>query len=122
MSADSLHQRFKDGILSKRNSLVLDRPVQRWESGDLICEAKNKHGSATTTTQLNVMCMYNLTRIKNKWNFNMIINNPLNVADKPECGITQTEIEGYQVLVCTANANPKEVSYAQINYVVTLLL
>ncbi|XP_077283136.1 nephrin-like [Arctopsyche grandis] len=86
MSADSLHQRFKDGILSKRNSLVLDRPVQRWESGDLICEAKNKHGSATTTTQLNVMY-------------------------KPECGITQTEIEGYQVLVCTANANPKEVSF-----------
>ena len=31
-------------------------------------------------------------------------------ADKPECGITQTESEGYQVLVCAANANPTEVS------------
>lgn len=63
MNADSLHQRFKDGVLSKRNSLVLDRPVQRFESGDLVCEAKNKHGSSRTTTRLNVMCMYNINII-----------------------------------------------------------
>lgn len=32
-----------------------------------------------------------------------------NVADVPECGIKQTEIDGKPTLVCTAHANPSEV-------------
>lgn len=33
------------------------------------------------------------------------------VPDKPECAITQTDIDGNPALICTANANPKEVTF-----------
>lgn len=32
-------------------------------------------------------------------------------ADKPECGITQTEENGKLILICTANANPTDVDF-----------
>lgn len=35
----------------------------------------------------------------------------VNFPDKPECGITQTELDGSPALVCTAHANPKEVTF-----------
>lgn len=33
----------------------------------------------------------------------------------PECGIKQSEIDGAQVLVCTAHANPTEVNKFTVN-------
>lgn len=73
-------------VLSKTAALNLNYAIQRKDSGLFICEASNKHGSANATTYLNVMY-------------------------KPECGITQSEIDGFQVLICTANANPTEVTF-----------
>uniref|UniRef100_A0A1B6LS03 Ig-like domain-containing protein n=1 Tax=Graphocephala atropunctata TaxID=36148 RepID=A0A1B6LS03_9HEMI len=51
-----------------------------------MCTAYNKHGSNTQTTFFNVLY-------------------------KPECGITQTEVSGKVVLICTATANPAEVDF-----------
>jgi hypothetical protein len=32
-------------------------------------------------------------------------------SDKPECGITQGEVDGKLALICAAHANPKEVDF-----------
>ncbi|XP_050555939.1 hemicentin-1 isoform X6 [Spodoptera frugiperda] len=72
-------------ILSSSNTLLLG-PVQRKDGGNYTCEAYNRHGSVSTSVFLDVMYV-------------------------PECGIKQTDIDGVQVLVCTAHANPSTVSF-----------
>ncbi|CAH1642394.1 unnamed protein product [Spodoptera littoralis] len=72
-------------ILSSSNTLLLG-PVQRKDGGNYTCEAYNRHGSVSTPVFLDVMYV-------------------------PECGIKQSEIDGVQVLVCTAHANPSTVSF-----------
>ncbi|XP_013161702.1 PREDICTED: hemicentin-1 isoform X3 [Papilio xuthus] len=72
-------------ILSSSNTLLLG-PVSRRDGGNYICEAYNKHGSVNTSVYLDVMFV-------------------------PECGIKQIEKDGEQLLVCTAHANPAEVSF-----------
>ncbi|XP_052747843.1 hemicentin-1 isoform X6 [Galleria mellonella] len=73
-------------ILSSSNTLLLG-PVQRKDGGNYLCEAYNRHGSVNTTVFLDVMFV-------------------------PECGIKQIEMDGEQVLVCTAHANPSEVFFS----------
>ncbi|XP_059047752.1 hemicentin-1 isoform X2 [Achroia grisella] len=73
-------------ILSSSNTLLLG-PVQRKDGGHYLCEAYNRHGSVNTTVFLDVMFV-------------------------PECGIKQIELDGEQVLVCTAHANPSEVLFS----------
>ncbi|XP_049882020.1 hemicentin-1 isoform X5 [Pectinophora gossypiella] len=73
-------------ILSSSNSLLLG-PIARKDAGNYLCEAYNRHGSVNTTVLLDVMFI-------------------------PECGIKQIEMDGEQVLVCTAHANPLEVSFS----------
>ncbi|CAG5027639.1 unnamed protein product [Parnassius apollo] len=72
-------------ILSSTNTLLLG-PVTKKDGGNYICEAYNKHGSINTSVFLDVMFV-------------------------PECGIKQSVKDGEQVLVCTAQANPAEVSF-----------
>ncbi|CAK1595229.1 unnamed protein product [Parnassius mnemosyne] len=72
-------------ILSPSNTLLLG-PVTKKDGGNYICEAYNKHGSVTTSVFLDVMFV-------------------------PECGIKQSVKDGEQVLVCTAQANPAEVTF-----------
>lgn len=45
-----------DEVVAKGNSLILNNPVTRGGDGEYVCEATNKHGTATGTTHLNVMC------------------------------------------------------------------
>ncbi|XP_046400693.1 hemicentin-1 isoform X3 [Ischnura elegans] len=73
-------------IVVKGNALVLNYPVPRTDGGEYICEAYNRHGNATIKTHVNVL-------------------------HKPECGITQTEVNGKLVLICRASANPAEVDF-----------
>ncbi|CAH0598757.1 unnamed protein product [Chrysodeixis includens] len=73
-------------ILSSSNTLLLG-PVQRKDGGNYVCEAYNRHGSVNTTVFLDVRFV-------------------------PECGIKQIEMNGDQVLVCTAHANPSQVSFS----------
>ncbi|XP_041986040.1 uncharacterized protein LOC121738194 isoform X2 [Aricia agestis] len=73
-------------VLSSSNTLLLG-PVARKDGGNYVCEAYNRHGSVNTTVYLDVMFI-------------------------PECGIKQIEMDGEQVLVCTAHANPAEVSFS----------
>ncbi|GLV32173.1 neuromusculin [Carabus blaptoides fortunei] len=70
---------------SKGNALMLGA-VSRTTAGNYVCKAFNRHGSTTDKTYLNVMY-------------------------KPECVITQTEYNGNPALVCTAHANPREVTF-----------
>ncbi|XP_060807894.1 hemicentin-1 [Amyelois transitella] len=72
-------------ILSSSNTLLLG-PAQRKDGGNYLCEAYNRHGSVNTTVYLDVLFV-------------------------PECGIKQIEMDGDQVLVCTAHANPEDVSF-----------
>ncbi|XP_071450004.1 uncharacterized protein nrm [Hetaerina americana] len=73
-------------IVVKGKALVLNYPVPRTDGGEYICEAYNRHGNATMKTYVNVL-------------------------HKPECGITQTEVNGKLVLICRASANPGEVDF-----------
>ncbi|KAL4702256.1 hypothetical protein ACJJTC_005492 [Scirpophaga incertulas] len=61
-------------------------PARRQDAGAYVCEAYNRHGAVRATALLDVMFA-------------------------PECGIKRTVINGDQVLVCTAHANPAEVSF-----------
>ncbi|XP_064075313.1 hemicentin-1 isoform X7 [Vanessa tameamea] len=72
--------------LSASNALLLPAAA-RAHAGRYVCEAYNRHGAVNTTVLLDVMFI-------------------------PECGIKQIEMEGDQVLVCTAHANPSEVSFS----------
>ncbi|XP_052742760.1 uncharacterized protein LOC112046705 isoform X2 [Bicyclus anynana] len=72
-------------ILSSSNTLLLG-PVARKDGGNYVCEAYNRHGSINTTVFLDVMFI-------------------------PECGIKQVELDGQPHLLCTATANPSEVSF-----------
>ncbi|XP_049818622.1 hemicentin-1 isoform X3 [Aethina tumida] len=60
--------------------------MKRTDSGAYICEAHNKHGSDTATVYFNVQY-------------------------PPSCTITITEKDGNTALVCTADANPQEVTF-----------
>ncbi|RVE43418.1 hypothetical protein evm_011932 [Chilo suppressalis] len=71
--------------LSSSSTLLLPA-AQRRHAGNYVCEAYNRHGAVTTHAVLDVMFV-------------------------PECGIKRTVINGDPVLVCTAHANPSEVSF-----------
>ncbi|XP_054284692.1 hemicentin-2-like isoform X5 [Macrosteles quadrilineatus] len=75
-----------DSDVVRGNALILNFPMQRHKGGNYVCTAYNKHGSNTQTTFFNVLY-------------------------KPECGITQTEVSGKMVLICTATANPADVDF-----------
>ncbi|XP_046675860.1 hemicentin-2-like isoform X7 [Homalodisca vitripennis] len=75
-----------DPEVIRGNALILNFPLQRHKGGNYVCTAYNKHGSNTQTTFFNVLY-------------------------KPECGITQSEMGGKVVLICTATANPAEVDF-----------
>ncbi|XP_044766559.1 uncharacterized protein LOC123322654 isoform X3 [Coccinella septempunctata] len=61
--------------------------LSRYNSGSFICEASNKHGTAAIKTYFNVQYI-------------------------PECSVTMIQKEGKPTLVCTAMANPQEVSFS----------
>ncbi|XP_063543302.1 hemicentin-2-like isoform X1 [Cydia strobilella] len=73
-------------VLSSSNTLLLGQ-MQRKDAGHYLCEAHNRHGAVSTTVYLDVMFV-------------------------PECGIKQAEVDGEQVLICTAYANPSEVTFS----------
>ncbi|XP_047541252.1 uncharacterized protein LOC125074070 isoform X1 [Vanessa atalanta] len=72
--------------LSASSALLLPAAA-RAHAGRYECEAYNRHGAVRTAVLLDVMFI-------------------------PECGIKQIEMDGDQVLVCTAHANPSEVSFS----------
>ncbi|XP_021920979.1 uncharacterized protein LOC110830403 [Zootermopsis nevadensis] len=67
------------------NALILSS-VSRDSGGNYTCEAFNRHGRITQKTFINVLY-------------------------KPECGITQSGVDGKLALICEAHANPKEVDF-----------
>ncbi|XP_069698098.1 hemicentin-2 isoform X6 [Periplaneta americana] len=73
-------------LVVKGNALILSDPVTRNDGGNYTCEASNRHGKITQKTLINVLY-------------------------KPECGITQGDVDGKLALICTAHANPKEVDF-----------
>ncbi|RZF42221.1 hypothetical protein LSTR_LSTR004370 [Laodelphax striatellus] len=73
-------------VVKGNNALTLNYPVRRRNGGNYVCEAFNRHGNNTIKTFVNVLY-------------------------KPECGITQSEMDGKLVLICTAHANPTEVDF-----------
>ncbi|XP_074027945.1 neuromusculin isoform X7 [Leptinotarsa decemlineata] len=71
--------------IARTEDLVLGA-LTRADSGEYICEASNKHGSRTTQAYINVQYA-------------------------PECSITTVDRDGNPSLVCTAQANPSDVSF-----------
>ncbi|XP_013145690.1 PREDICTED: uncharacterized protein LOC106108902 isoform X2 [Papilio polytes] len=73
-------------VLSSSSTLLLGA-VPRAMAGRYLCQAHNKHGAVSAALYLDVLFV-------------------------PECGIKQIEKDGEQLLVCTAHANPAEVSFS----------
>lgn len=48
--------RRKDRIISRQNVLILSNDVTRADDGIYFCEATNKHGMHSASTQMNVQC------------------------------------------------------------------
>ncbi|KAK9891372.1 hypothetical protein WA026_014616 [Henosepilachna vigintioctopunctata] len=70
---------------SKSDTLQLTS-LTRYDSGSYVCEASNKHGITAVKTYFNVQYV-------------------------PECSVTMIQKDGKPTLVCTAVANPQEVSF-----------
>ncbi|XP_063245039.1 hemicentin-1 [Bacillus rossius redtenbacheri] len=85
---EAQYQWYKEGENStmKGNALNLGFPLKRHHGGNYICEAFNRHGRITDKTFINVLY-------------------------KPECAISQTDMAGKLVLVCTVHANPTDVDF-----------
>ncbi|XP_044729273.1 hemicentin-1 [Chrysoperla carnea] len=73
-------------VIITGNKLIIDQPVPRQDAGNYICEVYNRHGSTASPTVLKVLY-------------------------KPECQISQTVIDGNDVLVCSVKAEPEEVDF-----------
>ncbi|CAB3363001.1 Hypothetical predicted protein [Cloeon dipterum] len=80
------HRENDTEISMKGNALILNYPIPRSKGGNYVCEAFNRHGNITHKTFINVL-------------------------HKPECAITQREMEGKLVLICNASANPTDVDF-----------
>jgi len=78
--------RFNDQIIQTHNVLYFGGPVSRDQAGTYVCEAQNRHGTAYSSTRLNVQY-------------------------KPECEIFQEKDEEEIVLTCKASSNPSQVSF-----------
>ncbi|XP_049814950.1 hemicentin-1 isoform X1 [Schistocerca nitens] len=86
---EASYQWWKEGEkepIVKGKTLMLNFAVHRRNSGNYICEASNRHGNTTQKTTINVLY-------------------------KPECAITQAEMDGKLVLTCSTSANPPEVDF-----------
>lgn len=85
-----LHYEWKNAssneVISQSQTLSFKKSVTRWEAGKYICIATNSRGVAQKE---------------------MI----LIVEYAPECTITRGKHEGNNVLICTVNAKPHEVSF-----------
>lgn len=94
----------------KGNTFVLSYQVPRRDGGNYVCEAFNRHGSITETIYLNVMCKCGASRASSESRVRLLTEDPV-LSVKPECGITQSEVNGKPVLICQAHANPTEVDF-----------
>ncbi|XP_065562730.1 hemicentin-1-like isoform X14 [Artemia franciscana] len=77
---------FQNETVATGEILFLDYPMSRDRTGDYSCIAQNRHGNASVSSFINVLF-------------------------KPECAITQREIESQTRLICDVTANPRDVSF-----------
>ena len=78
--------RFRDEVIQTHNLLSFASAVTRQQAGLYVCEASNRHGTAYTSTSINVLY-------------------------RPECSIRQQKFEDTILLSCEADANPDKVSF-----------
>jgi hypothetical protein len=91
--------RFNDQVIQTHNVLYFNGPVSRDQAGVYVCEAQNRHGTAFVTARLNVMYRPECRISQEK------------SGDGADGGDEEVGTEGGIRLVCTAEANPPEVSF-----------
>jgi len=78
--------KFNDQIVTSENTLDFSEPIERNQGGEYYCHIANKHGEE-------------------------VLNVTVDVLYKPECTIEYTLEEEEVVLLCQADANPKDVKF-----------
>uniref|UniRef100_A0A1B0GL67 Ig-like domain-containing protein n=2 Tax=Lutzomyia longipalpis TaxID=7200 RepID=A0A1B0GL67_LUTLO len=73
-------------VIAKGNALIVNKAMQRSDSGPYTCISFNRHGNHSAETVLNVLY-------------------------RPNCSISRREIEDEDTLVCTAYGNPEAVDF-----------
>lgn len=89
--------------ITKVDTLQLDK-MSRSQAGNYTCEAYNKYGNQTINVYFNVQCKYWLREMV-RFIFRFIF------LDKPSCSIEFGEHRGNRALICTATANPEDISF-----------
>ncbi|GAB0099475.1 Immunoglobulin [Sergentomyia squamirostris] len=78
--------RRSGAVIAKGNALIVNRGMQRSDSGPYTCISFNRHGNHSAEAIMNVLF-------------------------RPNCSIVRREIEDEDTLVCTAYGNPEEVDF-----------
>jgi len=78
--------KLNDEIVSEGGLLEFADPVTKEQAGDYFCHISNEHGEE-------------------------VINVTLTVLYKPECSVTYSLMEEEVVLLCSANANPNDLTF-----------
>eukprot|EP00092_Neocalanus_flemingeri_P025444 GFUD01027586.1.p1 GENE.GFUD01027586.1~~GFUD01027586.1.p1 ORF type:complete len:1098 (+),score=293.63 GFUD01027586.1:126-3419(+) len=82
----SITWKFNDEVVSEDSVLEFSEPIKKEQSGDYFCHISNDHGEEVISTTVTVLY-------------------------KPECTVTYTLMEEEVVLLCTANANPNDLTF-----------
>merc|ERR1711892_954381 len=78
--------KFNNEVYSEDSVLEFPEPMKKEQAGDYFCHISNDHGEE-------------------------VINVTVTVLYKPECTVTYTLMEEEVVLLCTANANPNDLTF-----------
>lgn len=109
---------YPNKTVTMGNTLIINDPIKRNDTGIYRCRARNKHGDRIAETVIDVQCKLRerqRERERDTFMFSYYISMIicfafLLAAVTPRCEIERREIDDQDTLICTAYGNPEEVS------------